>query len=299
MVGPWQDQGWTRWTLAGLALIVVGIGVAAIFLRRDRQPQERDVVYGEAGGRPLLLDIYRPSGPGQARPGVLLIHGGGWVEGDKSDNRGLALALAGEGYVVLSVGYRLAKDDASRYPAQVDDVRRAVLWVRAHADEIGVDPARLAAFGHSAGGHLAAILGTTDAQTRAQGGASSRVNCVVDCCGPSDFTDESSPPVGPSIAQIVPNFFGKTRLEAPDAYKDASPLSHVDARSSPTLIIHGTADDVVPIEQSRKLRDALRGAGVEVKLVELEGEGHIFLSRASSERMLLEATDFLRRHLKP
>jgi acetyl esterase/lipase len=305
MVGPWQDQVWTRWALAGLALVVVGIGAAAVFLLRDR-PRKPDavydvannVVYGEASGNSLLVDIYRTRDPGQAaRPGVLLIHGGGWVEGNKSDNRSLALSLAREGYVVFAVGYRLAKDDASRYPAQVDDVRRAVLWVRAHALELGVDPGRLGAFGHSAGGHLSAILGTTE--VRAQGGVSSRVNCVVDCCGPSDFTDESSPPIGPSTAWIVPNFFGKTRLEAPEAYKDASPLAHVDARAAPTLIIHGTADDVVPIAQSRKLRDALQGAGVEVKMVELRGEEHVFQSRASNRRMLLETIDFLNRHLKP
>jgi acetyl esterase/lipase len=233
---------------------------------------------------------------------VLLIHGGGWVEGDKSSQRDLAEGLTRSGFVAIAVGYRLAKDDASRYPAQVDDVRRAVRWVRAHASEIGVDPDRLGAFGHSAGGHLAAILGTTD--LRGSGDPdlknySSRVRCVVDCSGPTDFTDEASPAVGPVIAWMVPNLFGKTRLEAPDAYRDASPVRHVDANSAPTLIIHGTNDDVVPIDQSRKLRDALSRAGVEVKLVEIEGEGHLFLPPEGRDRMIREAMDFLRRHLKP
>ena len=98
---------------------------------------------------------------------------------------------------------------------------------------------------------------------------------------------------------MVPNLFGKTRLEAPDAYRDASPVTHVNAKSAPTLIIHGTADDIVPLDQSRRLRDALAKAGVEVKLVELEGEGHLFLGKESGERMLRETMDFLRRHLKP
>ena len=287
--------------LVALVLIVVGVGLMGLLLG-GKAPEEQDVVYGEAGGQPLKLDIYRPAGPSKARPGVLLIHGGGWVEGDKSSYRDLGAGLARAGYVAIAVGYRLAKDKSSRYPAQVDDARRAVRWVRAHADEIGVDPDRLGAFGHSAGGHLAAILGTTDSRGTADPapeGYSSRVNCVVDCCGPADFTDESSPPVGPSIAWMVPNLFGKTRAEAPDAYRDASPVAHADARSAPTLIIHGTADDIVPLDQSRRLRDALAGAGVEVKLVELEGEGHLFQGKENADRMLRETMAFLRRHLKP
>jgi acetyl esterase/lipase len=287
--GPW-------WKLGAVALVVVAIGVlVAVLLARP--VEERDVVYGEAGGRPLRLDIYRPSGPRMTRPGVLLIHGGGWAEGDKSSQREAGIAFTRAGYVAIAVGYRLAKDDASRYPAQVDDVRRAVRWVRAHADEVGIDPGRLGAFGASAGGHLAAILGTTDVP--GPGGESSRVNCVVDCCGPSDFTDESSPALGPKLGWMVPNLFGKPRAEAPDAYKDASTVAHVDSRSAPTLIIHGSADDIVPIDQSRRLRDALARAGVEVKLVELEGEGHTFQNPGSGERLLRESLDFLGRHLKP
>jgi acetyl esterase/lipase len=298
----WFVRGWKRWALAGLALVVAGVGMAGTFLLRGRPVVEHDVSYGEAGGKPLRLDIYRPVGSSKARPGVLLLHGGGWVEGDKSSQRDLAVMLTRAGFVAIAVGYRLAKDDASRHPAQVDDVRRAVRWVRAHAGEIGVDPDRLGAFGHSAGGHLAAILGTTEARGTgdpALKDVSSRVRCVVDCCGPTDFTDESSPPVGPSIAWMVPNLFGKTRLEAPDAYRDASPVSHVDSRSAPTLIIHGNADDIVPLDQSRKLRDALVKAGVEVKLVELEGEGHLFMQPEARDRMILETLAFLRRHLKP
>jgi acetyl esterase/lipase len=293
----WTVRGWSRWALAGLVLAVAG----AIWLR-VRSIEGQDVEYGQAGGKPLRLDIYKPVGASMSRPGVLLIHGGGWVEGDKSSQRDMAEGLTRAGFVAISVGYRLAKDDASRYPAQVDDVRRAVRWVRAHAGEIGVDPDRLGAFGHSAGGHLAAILGTTEAKGTgdpALKDVSSRVQCVVDLCGPTDFTDESSPPVGPVIAWMIPNLFGKTRLEAPDVYRDASPVSHVDARSAPTLIIHGTADDIVPIDQSRRLKDALAKAGVEVKLVELEGEGHLFLQPKSRDRMIEETLAFLRRHLKP
>jgi acetyl esterase/lipase len=285
-----------------LGLVLAGMGLAVVLFLRFRTIEGLDIPYGEAGGKPLLLDIYRPSGSSKPRPGLFLIHGGGWVEGDKASQRDTAEGFARAGFVGITVGYRLAKDDASRYPAQVDDVRRAVRWVRAHADQIGVDPDRLGAFGHSAGGHLAAILGTTDARGTGDPDLkdySSRVQCVVDCCGPTDFTDESSPPVGPKIAWMVPNLFGKTRDEAPDAYVEASPVKHVDASSAPTLILHGDADDIVPLDQSRKLRDALAKAGVEVKLVELPGEGHIFIQPESNDRMIVESMAFFRRHLKP
>jgi acetyl esterase/lipase len=291
----WAVSGWKIAALLSLALIVVVVGVLAVLILASF-PEETGVVYGEAGGKSLLLDVYRPAGLKTIRPGVILIHGGGWVEGDKSAMRDMANKFAKAGYVAISVGYRLAKDDASRYPAQVDDVRRAVRWVRANANRLGVDPNRLGAFGPSAGGHLVAMLGTTDEPEQ---GVSSRVTCVVDCCGPSDFTDKSSPALGPVIAHLVPNLFGKTRLQAPDAYKDASPVHHADARSAPTLIIHGTADDIVPIDQSRRLRDALQKAGVEVKLVEIPGEGHVFQKPGSGELLLKETLEFLGRHLKP
>jgi len=297
----WPVRGWRLGSLVGLAMVVIGLGVFA-GLRLASFPEEPDVTYGLADGQPLLLDIYRPRGLKSTRPGVILIHGGGWVEGNKSSQRELANSLTEAGYVAIAVGYRLARDDRSRYPAQADDVRQAVRWVRSNAAYVGIDPDRLGVFGHSAGGHLAALLGTTDLPPPAGTSLrspSSRATCVVDCCGPTDFTDETSPPVGPSIADVIPRFFGKTRREAPEAYRDASPVSHVDALSAPTLIIHGTSDQIVPIDQSRKLRDALQQARVEVKLVELEGEGHLFQAPGSKNKMLLETLEFFRRHLKP
>jgi acetyl esterase/lipase len=296
----WQPRGWALWGATGLTLVLI-VGLA-VFLLGGRPPVELNVEYGRAGGRPLRLDIYRPGASIRPRPAVLLIHGGGWVEGDKSSEREMGEGLARAGYVAIAVGYRLARDDASRHPAQVDDVRRAARWVRANASRLGIDPDRLGAFGISAGGHLAAMLGTTevlDDGDPSLKGYSSRVNCVVDCCGPTDFTDESSPPLGPKAIWMADNFFASPRDQVPGLCRDASPVTHADAKSAPTLIIHGTADEVVPIDQSRRLRSALREAGVEVQLLELEGEDHIIQGSEARARMFGELMAFLRRHLRP
>ncbi len=307
MAGRWRP--WARGLMAVLALVAVAAlaVVAAGWSRRGGDPSvrvDRDLAYGSAGGRTLALDLYRPvlgasKGP---RPAILMIHGGAWIKGDKREDRDLAEHFVRAGYAAVAINYRLAEDDASRYPAQLDDVRKAVRWVRKHAAEYDLDPDRLAAFGHSAGGHLAALLGTTEARDDPDpglAGISSRVNCVVDCAGPTDFTDPPNPPIGPAIAWVVPNLFGKTRAEAPDAYREASPVARVDARSSPTLIVHGTEDVTVPIEQGRRFFVKLREAGVDARLVELEGEGHLFETPGAVRTWLAEMMAFLKAHLKP
>ena len=263
----------------------------------------QDLEYGRVDDVSLRLDVYQPRAMSiTLRPALLLIHGGGWVEGDKAGERDLASILVSKGFVAFAINYRLALDEKARYPAATLDVRRAARWVRVHAREYGADPTRLAAVGLSAGGHLAALLGTTDVVDPADPNstrASSRVDCVVDTAGPTDFTDETSPAVGPRIARVIPAFFGRTRDEIPQAYREASPNQHVDSKSAPTLIVHGTVDDIVPIDQSRRFQQSLQKAGVETKLVELEGEGHGFLQPKNQKRWLDEMADFLVGHLKP
>lgn len=262
----------------------------------------RDVVFGRAGGETLRLDVYRGEDRGSPRPALLLIHGGGWVEGDKATEAPVAGLLVARGFVVFAINYRLVRDESSRYPAAILDVRRAARWARAHAADFGADPARLAAVGLSAGGHLAAILGTTDEpdpDDPNSGRFPARVDCVVDTAGPTDFTDEANPPVGPKIAEVIPIFFGRGRAEIPDAYRAASPALRVDAKAAPTLIVHGTADDIVPIGQSQRFDQALSAAGVEHKFVVIEGEGHGFAQLASQQRWLDEMGDWLVGHLKP
>ena len=235
---------------------------------------ERGVVYGAVAGESLLLDVYRSLPHANPRPAVILVHGGGMWTGSRIHMEQPALQLARAGYVAFSVDYRLVDAAAGRHrwPAQLDDVQRAVRWVRAHAPDYGVDPDRVGAYGWSAGGQLAALLGTRDTRyaTGEIAGYSSRVACVVDLAGDVDLAAYTDPP---ELHEAVA-LFGGTAQEVSERYRDASPLTWIDGRTAPFLVIHGDQDDVVPIDQSRRLVATLREAGVEVEYRELADAGH-------------------------
>jgi acetyl esterase/lipase len=235
---------------------------------------ERAVVYGVVAGEPLLLDIYRSLRREEPRPAVVLIHGGGMWTGSRADMEHPAHQLARAGYVAFSVDYRLVDAVARchRWPAQLDDVQRAVRWVRAHAADYGIDPERVGAYGWSAGGQLAALLGTRDTRddTAPMASYSSRVACVVDLAGDVDLAVYTQPPALHEVVALL----GGTPHEVPERYRDASPLSWIDGRTAPFLVIHGDQDDVVPIEQSQRLVATLRASGVEVQFVELADTDH-------------------------
>jgi pectinesterase len=150
-----------------------------------------DLAYAVQGGEKLLLDIYLPPEPGsRPRPAIVLIHGGGWTSFDKGTMRRMASFLARSGFVAVAVNYRLLQGSQNRWPAQLDDVQRAVRWVRANASKYNIDASRIGAFGHSAGAQLASLLGmeeTRDNSDVALAGYSSRVQAVVDVSGPTDF----------------------------------------------------------------------------------------------------------------
>ena len=296
-----------------LAVAVVAVGGVGAFMIHEAltlpvwRPNSAsvrmlaNVEYGRVGPTSLRLDVYQPRGWSlSSRPALLLIHGGGWVEGDKRSEQEIAEFLVPRGYVAFAINYRLAHEGHDCYPAQALDVRRAARWVRAHARDYGANPDRLGAVGWSAGGHLAALLGTTDQADPADPNSalSSRVDCVVDTAGPTDFTDEASPPLGSPAADLVGRFFGKPRDQIPDAYRDASPILHIDARSAPTLIAHGVADVIVPVDQSRRFDRALKAAGVEVKYLEYAGEGHGINQAANHQHWLDEIDAFLTKHLR-
>jgi acetyl esterase/lipase len=265
---------------------------------------ESDVVYGETGGQPLMLDIYMPKPePTSARPAIVIVHGGGWSAGSRKGalQQSIAKTFAQEGFVCVSVGYRLVTRDANKYPAAVDDVQRAVRWLRANARKYHIDPNRIGAIGDSAGGHLVSLLGTRETRDNSDPALarySSKVNCVVNLYGPADFTIKASPAVNSAAISILTYFFGKTQEEAPEIYREASPVTHVSKNSAPFLIFHGSQDFLVPLDQSQRLHDALKRAGAEVKLVVVD-DGHGFRKKENQELFFQETRAFFARHLKP
>ena len=261
-----------------------------------------DLAYGTDPAQ--KMDVYLPISFAGPRPGVELIHGGGWQGGDKSFYAPLGRALAARGFVAFSVNYRLTP--AAHYPAQADDVQSAARWMRAHAGEYRLDPAHLGALGDSAGGHLALILGTRDTRSGAdpaQAAQSSRAQCVVDFYGPSDLTIAAAavPQTGAQkyVAQVLHDLLGGTLQEAPTLARAASPLFSVDSKSAPTLIITGTDDPLVPPIQSERMADALRAAGVETTLAVMYKQGHAFLNPGDPQTYGAMAVEWLTRHLKP
>lgn len=250
---------------------------------------DADVVYDESTGQ--TADVCLPEGGGSALPAVVEIHGGSWTRGDKADEnwRPICQWLASEGFVTLSVDYRLVP--AATFPAQIDDVTAAVRWLRANADEYGVDPERIAAFGGSAGGNLASLLGTTGTEDAA-------VAAVVDLSGPADLTAaglaDDDPTVG--IAGIVRDYLACPDLPSCPAASAASPLAHVDSSDPPFFIAH-SAQERVALSQSQGFAAALSDAGVDVELHILPGALHSVAMLDDALRG--EIVAFLRERLAP
>ncbi|MHC4947887.1 MAG: alpha/beta hydrolase fold domain-containing protein [Planctomycetota bacterium] len=239
----------------------------------------RDVVYASVAApdgtrRELVLDAACPADVETPLPVVLYIHGGGWQRGAKEQGEVFIRAFARGGYLAVSVGYRLSGE--APFPAAVHDCKAAVRFLRAHAGELGVDPDRIGAWGHSAGGHLAALLATSadvPALDGELGGddVSTAVRCAATVSGPADLTRG----LDGRGAGMVRRWLGDgDRAEVRRRARAASPVTWVDAGDPPMLIVHGTADRLVPVAQARRLRDALAGEAVEVELHLVEDGGH-------------------------
>lgn len=250
------------------------------------------------------LDLFLPKDDGKTlRPAIVVIHGGAWRGGSKRDLRMLAEFFARRGYVSAAINYRLAPKWS--YPAQLDDCQRAVRWLRKHAEEFRVDTKRFGAAGASAGGHLSLLLGvreTRDDSDPELKGISSKVQCVLSIFGPTDFTSGVYAKVSQTPAgKILVEFIGKPYNEAPELWKDASPIHHVSPDDAPTFIIHGDQDPLVPLEQSERFAEALKKVGVEVQLVVIKGMGHGPTTPEQREQFMKateQAADFFDKHLK-
>lgn len=259
---------------------------------------EADVEYGRAGTRSLKLDLLRPERPADGPlPIVVYIHGGGWRNGNKEQARQPLAHLAATGnYVCATVGYRLTGE--AIWPAQIHDCKAAIRWLRANASRLGADPDRIGVFGHSAGGHLSALLGTSGDVAELEGdcgsaGYSSRVQCVVDYCGPSNFATFVMEP-GSVGRTAVEGLFGGPAAEHAAEVRAASPVTWVSKDDPPFLIVHGTEDPIVPIAQADELNAALARAGVSTTYVRMEGAGH----GLRGDEILARQRAFFERHLR-
>jgi acetyl esterase/lipase len=254
---------------------------------------EENVSYGPGV---LRLDVYRPDDSVSAnRPAIVLIHGGGWTSFDKSLMKGLGQFLARSGFVAFAIDYRLFHGTENRWPAQLDDVQRAVRWIRANSAKYGVDRQRIGAFGHSAGAQLASLLGMEDTRDNSDAALakfSSRVQAVVDYSGPTDFTTEHDPE---SIA-FLKSFLGTDYEKQPEAWREASPAFHAAKSDAPFLIFHGTRDEDVPIAQAEELYDKLKAAGAEVVFRKVD-DGHTFQNPDSRRQLAVETLEFFNRYL--
>jgi len=237
-----------------------------------------DVQYCTGGGKPLLMDVFVPKHRTRTpTPAVLWIHGGGWERGDKNGNSGAQL-LADEGFVTASLFYRLSGD--SPFPADIEDCKCAIRFLRANAAKYGVDPDRVGVAGASAGGHLAELVATADQSAGLEGNGgwqnvSSKVQAASAYYGVSDFT------VGATQFQhhtglVVLKLFRGTEKDKPELYRKASPIFYVSKDDPPLLLVHGEKDDLVPFDQSVRMAEAYRRAALAVEFIAVKNAGHDF-----------------------
>ena len=259
----------------------------------------RDLPYVTNGHVRQQLDLYLPEGE-RSLPLIVWIHGGAFRLGDKGD--GVPLEYVEQGYAVASINYRLSQH--ALYPAQIEDCKAAVRWLRAYAAQYGLDPQRVVAWGPSAGGHLAAMLGVTGHVRAFEVGEhlerSSRVRAVVDYFGPTDFLQMDAHRLPHGMVHDAPDspeseLVGGPIQEHPDRVAQANPIAYVRPDAAPFLIVHGEVDPLVPHHQSELLVAALQEAGVEVSFYTVPGGGH---GGFTDPRVAILTRAFLARYLE-
>lgn len=247
----------------------------------------------------LLADVYLPtSTEAERHPTILMIHGGAWFSGNKVHVTYHAKHAATQGFAVVAINYRLAPK--YKFPAQVEDCLDALAWIRKHADKYSFDANRVAVYGYSAGAHLASLVGVTrnNEDNSLPGLASLRsvkpeqlptICAVVAGGAPCEFSWI------PDDSEALSYWLGSSRAANPEIYVAASPSESVDEGDPPTLLFHGTADRVVPLDSAKKMAARLEQAKVPYKLHEIPEASHIGAFMDASTRQV--AVEFLRKHL--
>jgi acetyl esterase len=265
--------------LAGAALALAGCAVDPATAPGQAPPAAQydgvrfvdDLDFGAPG---IRLDACLPEAASPAMPAVISVHGGGWSQGDKGQRpwRDACAWLASEGLVVFQPNYRLAPEHP--YPAAIDDIRAAVEWIRddEQVQRFGHDPARLGAFGDSAGGNLVALLGTEGSGETTSG---TRVAAVVELSAPLDLTSDGIDLGGldAGFQGVQLDYLGCASYDDCPVARDASPMHHVDPSDPPFFIVHA-ADEFIPVEQADAFVDRLESADVEVAYERVPGAGH-------------------------
>jgi acetyl esterase/lipase len=279
-----------------LRLLIVVLGSGAASAQTPTAPSHADLEYVAGGHARHKLDLYLPKSE-KPLPVVVWIHGGAWLQGDKRNPP--AMFLLEKGYAVASINYRLSQHAV--FPAQIEDCKAAIRFLRANAKKYNLDGDRIGVWGSSAGGHLVALLGTTGdvEELEGKGGnadQSSRVQAVVDFFGPTDFAamggshDKADSPESKLVGGAVP--------QSKEKVAKANPIAYVTKNDPPFLILHGDKDTAVPFNQSELLHEALKKAGVDSTFVPMKGSGHGGPAFQNAETKTM-VQDFLDKHLKP
>ena len=289
------------------AALLLAIVFAALPARAQQKPKDlptdarvlTDLAYVPNPHAQQKLDLYLPAKP--VGPLVVWIHGGGWRGGSKANPPGLAMVQ--KGYSLASVEYRFSQH--AIFPAQIEDCKAAIRWLRAHAGEYGYDPKRIGVWGASAGGHLVALLGVTgqtkDFDVGENLDQSSAVQCVIDWFGPADFPGYNPDLPTAMVKREDPNsvlaqLFGGVISQKLDLAKRASPVTWASKDAAPMLIMQGTNDPLVPLDQSQRLYTKLKEAGADVTLDVIEGAGHGGPQFVTPEKLTMMA-NFMVKHL--
>ena len=289
----------TRSTVLSAAAALGALAWSAAAVAQDVH-KLADLQYAEVGGQPLKLDLYQPSEP--HAPLLVWLHGGHWEAGSK-DRMPLG-ALVERGYAIASVDFRPAS--LAPFPGQVHEIKAALRYLRARAAHYGYDATRIGLLGVSSGGHLAALVGTTNGFTELEGGlgehpgVSSEVHAIVSYFGASDLLTilAQSTPYGLGIREpALKTLLGALPNENEALARLASPVFQVDAHDPPLLLLHGDQDPQMPINQSHELEGAYERAGLDAKLVVVHGAGHGGGAFYDAEHINLVAA-FLDEHLR-
>lgn len=231
-----------------------------------------DVVFGTGGGRDLKCDVFIPPDDNDNRMGILLVHGGGWAQGDKTQLKGYGIQLARYGYVCACSEYRLSGE--APWPAQLHDTKAALRWMRANASSLGLDADRIAVSGNSAGAHLALMVAATAGDTEFEGdggnpGVDTSVAAVVAIYAPTLLRTSGN------SEGAVDRLFGTSDI-ATEVQERASPITWVRADFPPTMLVHGNRDTTVPVAASLDMYQALVAAGAKAEMHIYEGAPHAF-----------------------